>query len=259
MNVMPAHAKPPPIPNNDTSRHMCEQPAKCLSFGEVLAAALQSRAEHEPAEAGDESVSGAIDRAPADHYRPALEDGTKVVIGDDAVRFDARPMVGRSFVPAAPIETASSGHEALLALMRASSDAPPLDVALARSIALAMPRIEALVSGPIVWTVTAPGTSRRAAGSTASAAPQPLEPLARADRPPAQVRSSAPARAPETSKSDLPTNISLALLADEVLITVRGLELTDGEEDALGEELRRLFVASEFGGRTVRVVTSRRS
>jgi hypothetical protein len=258
MNVMPAHAKPPPIPNNDTSRHMREQPEERLSFGEVLAAALQSRAEHEPAEAGDEGVSGSTDRAPADHYRPALEDGTKVIIGDDAVRFDARPMVGRSFAPEAPIETASSGHEALLPLMRASSDAPPLDVALARSIAMVVPRIEALVPGLIAWTVTAPGAFRRAAGSTASAAPQPLEPLARADRPAAQVRSSAPARASE-NKSDMPTNISLALLADEVLITVRGMDLTDGEEEALGEELRRLFAASEFGGRTVRVVTSRRS
>ena len=93
------------------------------------------------------------------------------------------------------------------------------------------------------------------AGKTAA---QSIESIAPNNRPAAQARSTVPARPPEASKSDMPTNISLALLADEVLITVRGMDLTDGEEDALGEELRRLFAMPEFGGRTVRVVTSRR-
>jgi hypothetical protein len=179
----------------------------------------------------------------------------------DAVRFDARPIVGPSLAPLGPEKVPAPGPVGSMPLAPANAEPPTRASYLQRVVALAADRIEGLVSAPLTGPATQSVPSRRTTGAVKAAAAGPVEGPApiRANRWLAQPGSTAPAEVPDGAKSEVGTNVSLTLLADEVLVTVRGLDLSPDEEEALGDEMRRLLASSDLGGRTLRVVTSRRA
>ena len=169
-----------------------------------------------------------------------------VAIGEDAVRFDARPIVGPSLASLAPARVKVPGPVGAVPSAPASMELPMLGSCLQSVIALAARRVEALDFGPITDPARASAPSRTTTGAVKESAAGSVEGLA-------------PADVPDGAKAEMGTNVSLTLLADEVLVTVRGLDLSADEEDMLGDEMRRLLASSNLSGRTVRVVTSRRT
>lgn len=292
MNVTPPHTRPHPLPNLDgaPSRSELKQPRG--SFDQVLTAAMRAEPGVHPDDAGsapNKPVAAAPDAgidpaapthgrsglehgapvkaippAAAQDYRASREGGTPVAIGEDAVRFDARPVVGRSFVAGTPAEGATAGYAEPAPRAAANLELVEPEAELHRTLALVAARVEAVVSRPVSWTVAAPVSARRSAGAAKDAAARPMEALSptRAGRwiaPAASAASAVPAAPPAASRSDVRANIALTLLADEVLVTVRGLDLSPDEEEALADEARRLLASSDFGGRPLRVLTSGRA
>lgn len=261
MMVVPANTKPQLPRSLDSSQRPREQKKESESFGDTLATALRSQTDAPTASPALTAPVGGHELTTAEDYRPALEDGTPVVIGEDAVRFNARPIVGRAFVAGTLVEVASPGYPEPAQQAQGSIDPLALEPELRRAIMLAAPKIGALVSGPAAWKITAPSSAGRQASQAKSAVARPAEPLAptRANRWAASEGSAAPSPPSDPGKSEIRTDISLTLLADEVLVTVRGLDLSADEEEALADEARRLLASFDFGGRPLRVVTSRRA
>ena len=240
MKIAPADTKLQRLPELDSSRYPGEHERKqeCETFGEVLAAAMGRGLERE-------------------HDRP-------VAIGEDAVRFDARPIIGRALAMELPVETSHPVKTEMARPVLPTTDTPEFErgPALSRAIALAAPRIAALVSEPATSQVAAPVPADRPAASAKAGVAEFVEPLAPtiANR---RLASEGAAPSvpplPDAANAGISADVSLALLADEVLVTVRGLDLSAEEEETLADEARRLLASSDFGGRLLRVVTSRRT
>ena len=269
MNVTPAHGRLQATPRIDCAQNPREQRDERESFEEVLAAALRLPGVARSTGLGIEGESGA-DATPDGEfpvaarpdlrpdYRAELQDGPSVSIGEDAVRFDARPVVGRSVVPAMALEPATRVPAQSSEPAAASPDAAPFGLQLQRAFARAVHRSGGAAPGPVVWTVTEAVSLHPAARSGRQATGSPAAPP-RAERALAPKDPSAPAATAPGARGEQRTNISLTLLADEVLVTVRGISLTADEEERLGEEMRGLLASFDLGERTVRVVTSRRT
>jgi hypothetical protein len=233
MNIASAGIKPQLLPHLDSSQYSHEQKQVSESFSEVLAAAMNQRL--------------------------AFAGGMPVAIGEDAVPFDARPIVGRAFVTALQVEVAPTGHTESAQPNLRTIDLPAFEAEpkFWQATPLVAPRIAALVSRPVTCTVTAPAPGGLPAGPAKAGVAQLIEPLApaRANREAVPEGAAAPATPPDAGKSEIGAGISLTLLADEVLVTVRGLDLSADEEEALAGEARSLLASSDFGGRPLRVVT----
>ncbi len=262
MNVLPATVNPPLAPQFDSPKDVAAQKAH-QSFGQILAATAQASGgidAKKPAPlVPDAMIDGAL--APVSGLRAALRDDPAVEIGEDAVRFDARPLLVHSsgFEASAgasrPVGVAPTGLE----LVAENAELQP---ELQRALARIAPHFEAKRLGRAVWTASTllVGRFSVAAKGAVTPAGETQAPL-RAGPPPVPEGAdpadhSTPA---DSAKAEIRTEISLALAGDEVLVTVRGVELTADEEEALAGELRGLLASTDFGGRALRVVTSRRT
>ena len=158
MEVEPTNVKTQLKLNINTSQ-LAPGQREGKSFDEFLAAALRSPS---AGQTGAGSETAAIDSCfpTGIDYRRALEDGTSVAIGEDAVRFDARPIVGPSFVPAASTEEALPGPADPPQVHLSATEVSFFEPALNRAIALAAPRVGPWFrhrAGPGLWCMRTPG------------------------------------------------------------------------------------------------------
>jgi hypothetical protein len=262
MTVSPAFPKPHLPPTIDSSRDSPERTKTDGSFGKVLAAALRSGAGVQP---GSEGADGGFEaqHAPPIDYRPGLQDGNSVAIGDDAVRFDARPVVGRAFVPEAPVGVPSLGRAESAMPDRPDVEALPSEVELLRALALAAPKFA--VAMPASGSGRSPGTapSRQSSGPAGGGQLHSSgvngRPAANHPNPPTARAAGASTPAARGAKSEFGAILALTSLPGEVVLSVRGLELTADEKESLMDEVRHLLAGTSFGNRTLRVVTSGRA
>jgi len=268
MNIAPAHGKPQPAPSAETSRRGLEPRERELAFEEILATALSSTSMMQ-SPGHDKAMTTAAHEMPivtlpggaASDCPLALKGSTQVLIGEDAVRFEARPIVGPSAIPEA-LDEPTPIREELLPPTAANFESVSYEREFLDAVASVAPQLAAITNGHIVWTLSAPQPSIPAR-MPKGGAPQSIDRHAPFATVRTQRTSDASARTPvqafEGAKSESRTDISLTLLADEVLVTVRGLDLSADEELALSDEVGRLLALSDFGGRPLRVVTSRRA
>jgi hypothetical protein len=263
VNILPAPPKPQPSPQFDGLRNAPGRREEGQSFGEVMAAALQAgrpiKSEQRNADEPGVAIDGTSGLAAG--LRSALRSDPTVEIGEDAVRFDARPVVAHSFMPEASVG-ASQPARIAPAAPELSGQIVERQLDLQRALAKAAPHCETGRLGRLDWTASAPLAARllappKGAVTRAAESQVPLRvgppPFPEGPRPADHAVSSAAA------KAEVRTEISLALAGDEVLVTVRGVELTADEEEALADELRGLLSSTDFGGRALRIVTSRRT
>ena len=186
-------------------------------------------------------------------------------IGEDAIRFDARPVVAPGSVDMQISPTSTAGDQAALTVRLDLGAATEL--ALIQQISAVRRAVGqdanyllqiALAPPAVIETGFEPAQPPR--GISPSAEIQAM--LAPAERSPGPRDLSVPeAPAPSSLRSPGKTvpPASLALLAQEVLITVRGLALSPSEIETLLNDVRQLLAANGIAERTVRISMAPRS
>ncbi len=182
-------------------------------------------------------------------------------IGDDAVRFDARPIVAPTGAAEAPGDGAGAksgvtAGEALPGAAPAHADLLALVGQLAR-------RLPDIADGPLAgraWVAAsqnAPAAPGRPIRIAASPVGRPPAPDGRESLPlTVRVSDDAAAR-PSTPPSPAHTNAltaRLAALPREILVVLRGVTLSPDERETLIDAVRRELTPLRLGERTIRIV-----
>lgn len=236
------------------------QPAKP---GPAVAKPAQSFAEiigrfDRPVAVGDEALMSALVEQ---ILAGELQFNLPASIAADAIRFDARPMVGATSISFAATRTQADARPGITAAEQTQPDLLPVAaVGLEQTRTLIVGLADQL-AGQRVGPSAARVLPNRAASAARTVSPSGPVIALGSSLPAASTagRSGAAARAqppPPTSTTELVAK--LAMHPQEILLVIHGANLDGADLAALADELSGLLAGTRFADRPVRIVASGR-
>lgn len=249
MTVSRAAPSPPMLHPVAGAAHAAADTAPGLAFAELL-----GRGDQPPL------VMDGLDFVSSDRQFRA-----SVSVADDAIRFDARPVVaptGTTGTDGTPA-TLDQGTPGAHGTLAASAVAPAYTAEGTASIHVADLRATGAFDPHRALSVAAVGPAGRALGGSPSLASSAIPPAAgQASRlaAPAEALARSPSAADRPAGARPPSTrpASITVLPREVLVVVHGLTLSSAESRILLQDVRDLLAAHGLGDKSVRLVTEQR-
>lgn len=210
--------------------------------------------------AGADFARAITSRRPGDTPRAteAIAFATLVRIGDDAVRFDARPIVAPTAEAASAAEPMTGADRLALAIRHepgpAALPANRSDV-VADALRAAVARLGDARATVVAGTVDA---APIAAGADGHALPASLPgPTRGPGKGTARLATAPTPLTPRPAAPDRPVGVRIVILADEVRVLLRAALLTGADRTELARVARETLADTPLAGRPVRLIETR--